>query len=58
MPQIRRLHVPSRTGEERMVTCRAVEMLGDSSIVAQVKLSPPVKKENKNYESSISEAGS
>ena len=47
MPQTRRWHVLSRTGEERMVTCRVVEMLGDSSATAQVKLSPPIKKKMK-----------
>ena len=47
MPQTRRWHALSRTGGERMVTCRVVEMLGDSSTVAQVKLSPPVKKKIK-----------
>lgn len=47
MPQTRRWHVLSRTGGERMVTCRVVEMLGDSSAVAQVKLSPPIKKKIK-----------
>ena len=43
MPQTRRWHVLSRTGEGRMVTYLVEEMLGGFSTVAQVKLSPPVK---------------